>query len=144
MEADQGEEEMLRSVALQNAKSILVARRRAEQELIESKQALEQKTEELTRANRRLTLLTRVANNFMLADRPHEHLKAAFAMAAAEIGANYYFNYSFDDGKPGLLTLGILRRARAVAGSRSSPDRDRTIGLRPGRHVAPSLGHREH
>ena len=70
MEADQGEEEMLRSVALQNAKSILVARQRAEQELIESKQALEQKTEELTRANRRLTLLTRVANNLMLADMP--------------------------------------------------------------------------
>ena len=36
MEADQGEEEMLRSVALQNATSILVARQRAEQELIES------------------------------------------------------------------------------------------------------------
>ena len=99
MEADQGEEEMLRSVALQNAKSILVARQRAEQELIESKQALEQKTEELTRTNRRLTLLTRVANNFMLADGRGEHLKAAFATAAAEIGANYYFNYSFDDGE---------------------------------------------
>ena len=105
MEADQGEEEMLRSVALQNAKSILVARQRAEQELIDSKQALEQKTEELTRANRRLTLLTRVANNLMLADMPRQHLKATFATVAAEIGANYFFNYSFDEAKPELLTL---------------------------------------
>ena len=105
MEADQGEEELLRSVALQNAKSILVARQRAEQELIESKQALEQKTEELTRAKRRLTLLTRVANNLMLADMPRHHLKATFATVAAEIGANYFFNYSFDEAKPELLTL---------------------------------------
>jgi PAS domain S-box-containing protein len=105
MEADQGEEELLRSVALQNAKSILVARQRAEQELIESKQALEQKTEELTRAKRRLTLLTRVANNLMLADMPRQHLKATFATVAAEIGANYFFNYSFDEAKPELLTL---------------------------------------
>lgn len=105
MEADQGEEEMLRSVALQNAKSILVARQRAEQELIASKQALEQKTEELTRVNRRLTLLTRVANNLMLADMPRQHLKATFATVAAEIGANYFFNYNFDEAKPELLTL---------------------------------------
>jgi PAS domain S-box-containing protein len=51
---DDEEEKRLRSVALQNAKSILRARQRAEQELLESKRALEQKTEELTEANRRL------------------------------------------------------------------------------------------
>lgn len=51
---DDDEEKLLRSVALQNAKSILRARQRAEQELLESKRALEQKTEELTEANRRL------------------------------------------------------------------------------------------
>jgi PAS domain S-box-containing protein len=54
MPIDEDEEKLLRSVALQNAKSILLARQRAEQELIESKRALERKTEELTEANRRL------------------------------------------------------------------------------------------
>jgi PAS domain S-box-containing protein len=45
---DQDEEEkLLRSVAIQNAKSILLARQRAEQELLRAKEALEQKTEEL-------------------------------------------------------------------------------------------------
>jgi signal transduction histidine kinase/ActR/RegA family two-component response regulator len=44
---EEEEEQLLRSVALQNANSILVARRRAEQELIEAKEALERKTAEL-------------------------------------------------------------------------------------------------
>lgn len=48
------EEKLLRSVALQNANSIRLARQRAEQELIESKRALERRTEELTEANRQL------------------------------------------------------------------------------------------
>ena len=38
------EEELLRSVALQNAKSILLARQRAEEEMLKAKQALERKT----------------------------------------------------------------------------------------------------
>jgi PAS domain S-box-containing protein len=46
------EEKPLRSAAVRNAKS--TARQRAEQELLESKRALERKTEELTEANRRL------------------------------------------------------------------------------------------
>jgi PAS domain S-box-containing protein len=54
MPIDEDEEKLLRSVAMQNAKSILRARQRAERELLESKQALERKTEELTEANRRL------------------------------------------------------------------------------------------
>jgi PAS domain S-box-containing protein len=54
MAIDEDEEKLLRSVALQNAKSILLARQRVEQELIESKRALERKTEELTEANWRL------------------------------------------------------------------------------------------
>jgi signal transduction histidine kinase/PAS domain-containing protein/ActR/RegA family two-component response regulator len=44
---DDEEDELLRSVALQNANTILLARRRAEEELINAKQALEQKTQEL-------------------------------------------------------------------------------------------------
>ena len=47
MAADDDEEELLRSVALQNARSILAARQRAERELLEAKEALERKTEEL-------------------------------------------------------------------------------------------------
>ena len=54
MPPDEDEEKLLRSVALQNAKSILLARHRAERELIESKEALERKTKELTEANRQL------------------------------------------------------------------------------------------
>jgi PAS domain S-box-containing protein len=54
MPIDDDEEKLLRSVAMQNAKSILLARQRAEQDLLESKRALERKTEELTEANRRL------------------------------------------------------------------------------------------
>jgi PAS domain S-box-containing protein len=41
------EDTLLRSVALQNASSILAARQRAERELIDAKNALEQKTHEL-------------------------------------------------------------------------------------------------
>ena len=44
---DDEEEQLLRSVALQNAKSILLARQRAEQELLRAKEALERKTQEL-------------------------------------------------------------------------------------------------
>jgi PAS domain S-box-containing protein len=48
------EEKQLRSVALQNAQSILLARERADRELLESKEALERKTAELSEANRSL------------------------------------------------------------------------------------------
>ena len=41
------EEELLRSVALQNAKSILLARQRAEQEMLRAKDELERRTQEL-------------------------------------------------------------------------------------------------
>ena len=47
MEQSGDEEKLLRSVALQNAKSILLARQRAEEELVRAKEALERKTQEL-------------------------------------------------------------------------------------------------
>jgi PAS domain S-box-containing protein len=47
MATDDSEEKLLRSVALKNARSILRARQRAERELIDAKEALERKTEEL-------------------------------------------------------------------------------------------------
>jgi len=47
---EQDEDRLLRSVALKNAESILVARQRAEDELVRAKEALERKTEELARS----------------------------------------------------------------------------------------------
>jgi PAS domain-containing protein len=54
MPSDDDEEKQLRSVALRNAQSILLARQRADRELLRSKEALERKTEELSEANRQL------------------------------------------------------------------------------------------
>jgi PAS domain S-box-containing protein len=51
---DDDEDDLLRSVALQNAQAILLARQRAEQGLIQAKAALEHKTEELAQANAQL------------------------------------------------------------------------------------------
>ena len=47
---DQDEEKLLHSVALQNATSILLARQRAEQELVRAKQELEAKNKELAQS----------------------------------------------------------------------------------------------
>jgi signal transduction histidine kinase/ActR/RegA family two-component response regulator len=49
-EKEPNEDQLLRSVAMQNAQSILLARRRAEQELLRAKEALERRTEELARS----------------------------------------------------------------------------------------------
>ena len=54
------EEDQLRSVAIQNAQSILLARQRAEQELVAAKEALEARTAELERAN---ALIRTIAEN---------------------------------------------------------------------------------
>jgi signal transduction histidine kinase len=48
--APDGEERLLRSVALQNANSILMARVRAEEELVRARDALEARTDELARS----------------------------------------------------------------------------------------------
>jgi PAS domain S-box-containing protein len=50
VEENKDEDELLRSVALQNANSILLARQRAEHELLKAKEALELKTAELARS----------------------------------------------------------------------------------------------
>ena len=50
MEPRDDEEKLLRSVALQNAQRILLARQRAEEELVRAKEALELKTQELARS----------------------------------------------------------------------------------------------
>src|SRR6202046_3454192 len=54
MSSDKNEEKLLRSVALQNAQAVLLARERAERELISAKEALEHKSTELAEVNRLL------------------------------------------------------------------------------------------
>jgi PAS domain S-box-containing protein len=109
MAADNDEEKLLRSVTLQNARSILAARQRAERELVESNEALERKTEEFAQANRRLVLLNEVANSLILGNEPEQHLKAAFDAVAKELRADYYFNYRIDENDPGNLILALSR-----------------------------------
>jgi PAS domain S-box-containing protein len=63
------EEELLRSVAIQNAQSILLARQRAEQELVAAKEALEVRTAELERANELiLTIAENAASCLLMLD----------------------------------------------------------------------------
>jgi hypothetical protein len=54
---------------------------------------------------RRLTLLNRIANSFILASASQDNFDDALSSVAQEIGANFYFNYQIDDEKPGFLAL---------------------------------------
>ena len=62
MDKAHDEEQELRSVALQNAKNILLARQRDEQELVQAKEALELKTQELREETRILELLNKTGS----------------------------------------------------------------------------------
>ena len=62
VETNRHEEELLQSVALKNAASILRARQRAEQELVEAKEALRQSTERVTR------ILESITDGFLVLD----------------------------------------------------------------------------
>jgi PAS domain S-box-containing protein len=63
------EEERLRSVAIQNSQSILLARQRAEQELVGAKEALEVRTAELERANELIrTIAENAASGLLMLD----------------------------------------------------------------------------
>ena len=66
MAANNDEEQLLRSTALQNASTILSARRRAEQELIEAKEALEAKTAELAHSLSMLSATLESTSNAIL------------------------------------------------------------------------------
>ena len=99
------EDARVRSAAPRDVDGIFAARDRAEQDLIESKQALERKTEELLQANGRLSLLARVAGDLILADAPKERLTAAFDSIATAIGAEIYLNYNVADSAPNALVL---------------------------------------
>ena len=65
------EEEALRSVALQNAQSIFLARQRAEEELIRTKEALEVKTHELTRSLARMRATLEATTDGILVTNSH-------------------------------------------------------------------------
>ncbi len=62
VETDRHEEELLQSVALKNAASILRARQRAEQQLVEAQEALRQSTERITR------ILESITDGFLVLD----------------------------------------------------------------------------
>jgi PAS domain-containing protein len=66
-------------------------------EAIFSQEELKRRNSELVEANRRLTLLTRLANSFIPANPLPETCKAALDAVSAEIGARIYFNYEIDD-----------------------------------------------
>jgi PAS domain S-box-containing protein len=65
------EEQLLQSVALKNAKSILLARQRAEQELVAAKEALERRTEELARSLSLVRATLESTADGILATDPH-------------------------------------------------------------------------
>jgi PAS domain S-box-containing protein len=67
--AHDDEEERLRSVAIQNSQTILLARQRAEQELVAAKEALEVRTDELERANELVrTIAENAASGLLMLD----------------------------------------------------------------------------
>jgi hypothetical protein len=61
MDPKEKEEELLKSVALQTANAVLAARSRADQELIQIKEALERKSVELTHS---LSMLSATSASF--------------------------------------------------------------------------------
>ena len=94
MDKHHDEEEELRSVALQNAKTILLARQRAEQELVQAKEALELKTQELREETRVLELLNKtgsaLASTLDLRTLVQTVTDAATQLSGARYGAFFY------------------------------------------------------
>jgi signal transduction histidine kinase/ActR/RegA family two-component response regulator len=90
----QDEDDKLRSVALQNAQSILAARRRAEEELLRTKEALERRTEELREETRALELLNETGRALTSTHALEQLLQmvtdAGTRLCGAELGAFFY------------------------------------------------------
>src|SRR5664279_5464643 len=68
---------------------------------------LERGNSELVEANRRLTLLMRLANSFIPANSLPETCKSALDAISGEIGAKIYLNYEIDEGSED-LTLNLF------------------------------------
>ncbi len=96
--------------SIPSSQSIAVDQPMRDREIVALKEALQEKTEELAHLSRRLDLLTRVANSLILGDDPDGYLTTAFNAVAAEVGAEFFFNYHIDESDP--LTL----RLRASGG----------------------------
>ena len=136
------EDQLLRSVALQNAQTILRARQRAEQELVKTKEALEEERRILELLNQ---TGAKLASKLDLPGVIQTVTDAATQLCGAQFGA---FFYAATGGEPGPLSLYALvgraprgvravRRARpAAARAHASRRGDRSPRRRPRR---PSL-----
>lgn len=115
------EDERLRSVALQNARSILAARQRAERELLRTKEVLVRRTQELAEESRQLELLNRtgmaLASTLDLPTLLQLITDSATQLAGAAFGA-YFYNTTDQNGDAYMLyTLsGAPREAFAHLG----------------------------
>ena len=91
------EEKLLRSVRVRTPRASCLRASAPKRELVQAKEALERKTEELAQVNRRLSLLNQLANNLILSDGPPQHLTATLNAVADELGARYVFAYFVDE-----------------------------------------------
>jgi signal transduction histidine kinase/CheY-like chemotaxis protein len=121
------EDERLRSVALQNAGAILVARQRAEHDLLRAKEELERKTEQLEEKTRILEVLQQtgrtLASNLDIKSLVQAATDAATKVIGAEFGA-FFYNVADPSGDAYMLyTLaGAPREAFAQFGQpRATP-----------------------
>ncbi|MDB4994821.1 MAG: two-component hybrid sensor and regulator [Myxococcaceae bacterium] len=102
MEPDDEEEKLLRSVALQNIETILRARQRAEQELLETKEALEDETRILELLNE---TGAKLASNLELRAVVQAVTDAGTQLSGAQFGAFFYTATNEDGDMFSLYTL---------------------------------------
>ncbi len=96
------EEKLLRATALQNVQSILLARQRAEQELVKIKEALEDETRILELLNKTGAML---ASNLNLESLVQAVTDAATELSGAKFGAFFYTATTAEGGVFTLYTL---------------------------------------
>jgi signal transduction histidine kinase/CheY-like chemotaxis protein len=121
------EEREVRAVALQNAGAILVARQRAEHDLLRAKEELERKTRQLEEKTRILEVLQQtgrtLASNLDIESLVQSVTDAATEVIGAEFGA-FFYNVTDESGDAYMLyTLsGVSREAFAGFGQpRATP-----------------------
>jgi signal transduction histidine kinase/CheY-like chemotaxis protein len=115
------EEKVLRSVALQNVQSILHARQRAEQELLQMKEALEEETRILELLN---ATGAKLASDLDLQSVVQTITDAATKLSGAEFGA---FFYTVRNAEGGVLTLFTLSGAPREAFEKFGHPRDTAL-----------------
>ena len=100
------EEKLLRASALQNMQSILAARQRAEQELLRTKETLEEETRYLDLLNR---TNAKLASNLDLETLVQAVTDAATELSGAQFGAFFYTARNSDGDVFTLYTLSGAR-----------------------------------